>query len=66
MRELDAHILDARMDESVHVLLLPAPGEVLLRRGGHRHARKGESVLQVQLLLTANETLCRLSRRPSW
>jgi len=30
MRELDAHILDARMDESVHVLMLtgaPPPGE---------------------------------------
>jgi enoyl-CoA hydratase/carnithine racemase len=27
MRELDAHILDARMDESVHVLLLTGAGE---------------------------------------
>jgi len=30
MRELDAHILDARMDESVHVLVLtgaPPPAE---------------------------------------
>ena len=27
MRELDAHILSARMDESVHVLLLSGAGE---------------------------------------
>jgi len=27
MRELDAHILDARMDESVHVLMLTGAGE---------------------------------------
>jgi len=26
MRELDAHVLDARMDESVHVLLLTGAG----------------------------------------
>ena len=27
MRELDAHILDARMDESVHVLVLTGAGD---------------------------------------
>ena len=27
MRQLDAHILDARMDESVHVLVLTGAGE---------------------------------------
>jgi enoyl-CoA hydratase len=27
MRELDAHILDARMDEFVHVLMLAAAGD---------------------------------------
>ena len=27
MRELDAHILDARMDESVHVLMLTGAGD---------------------------------------
>ena len=27
MRELDAHVLDARMDESVHVLMLTGAGD---------------------------------------
>jgi enoyl-CoA hydratase len=27
MRELDAHVLDARMDESVHVLVLTGAGD---------------------------------------
>src|SRR5882672_7698831 len=33
MRELDAHILDARMDESVHVLLLTGAGEKFFAPG---------------------------------
>jgi enoyl-CoA hydratase/carnithine racemase len=44
MKELDSHVLDARFDESVHVLLITRRGrEVLLRGRGHRHARKGGS-----------------------
>ncbi|MGZ6126366.1 MAG: enoyl-CoA hydratase/isomerase family protein [Myxococcales bacterium] len=27
MRELDAHVLDARMDESIHVLMITGAGE---------------------------------------
>jgi enoyl-CoA hydratase/carnithine racemase len=54
-RELDAHILDARMDESVHVLMLtgarrPAdakkPHRVLLRRSRHRDAPEERAALQ--------------------
>src|SRR5258705_13803658 len=34
MRELDVHILDARMDESIHVLMLTGAGDKFLCAGG--------------------------------
>ena len=51
MRELDAAVLDARMDADVHVIVLTRRGrEVLLRRREHRDAQGRRSRVQVLLL----------------
>jgi enoyl-CoA hydratase/carnithine racemase len=43
------HVLEARMDESVHVLMLTGAGEKFFcAGGGHRDARKVRALLQVQ------------------
>ena len=41
MRELDAHVLDARMDESVHVIVISGAGTKFFCAGGrHRDAEE--------------------------
>jgi enoyl-CoA hydratase/carnithine racemase len=71
MRELDAHILDARMDESVHVLMLtgappPAdakkPTEFFCAGADIEMLRHSAPTFKYNFCLHANETLCRLEQ----
>src|SRR5436853_162100 len=65
MRELDAHILDARMDESVHVLLLSGAGEKFFCAGADiAMLEKANPYFKYNFCLHANETLCRLEQTP--
>ena len=76
MRELDAHILDARMDAAVHVILLtgarPAPGEPgkkpppeFFCAGADIKMLEGaDPYFKYNFCLHANETLCRLEQTP--
>src|SRR6266850_13283 len=73
MRELDAHILDARMDESVHVLVLtgappPAeakkPTEFFCAGADIEMLQKSAPYFKYNFCLHANETLCRLEQTP--
>src|SRR5437588_8096441 len=65
MRELDAHILDARMDESVHVLLLTGAGDKFFCAGADiAMLRKANPHFKFNFCLHANETLCRLEQTP--
>src|SRR2546421_10833173 len=65
MRELDAHILDARMDESVHVLLLSGAGEKFFCAGADIvMLEKANPYFKYNFCLHANETLCRLEQTP--
>jgi enoyl-CoA hydratase len=65
MRELDARILDARMDASVHVIVLRGAGEKFFCAGAD--IRMLESVtpeFKYAFCLHANETLRRLEETP--
>src|SRR5467141_2529153 len=65
MRELDAHILDARMDESVHVLMLTGAGEKFFCAGADiAMLEKALPYFKYNFCLHANETLCRLEQTP--
>jgi enoyl-CoA hydratase/carnithine racemase len=73
MRELDAHILDARMDESVHVLMItgappPAdakkPTEFFCAGADIEMLRHSAPYFKYNFCLHANETLCRLEQTP--
>jgi enoyl-CoA hydratase len=65
MRELDAHILDARMDESVHVLMLTGAGEKFFCAGADIKMLEGANAyFKYNFCLHANETLCRLEQTP--
>src|SRR2546428_10325425 len=73
MRELDAHILDARMDESVHVLMLtgappPAdakkPTEFFCAGADIEMLQTSDPSSKYNCCLHANETLCRLEQTP--
>jgi enoyl-CoA hydratase len=65
MRELDAHILDARMDESVHVLLLTGAGDKFFCAGADiSMLEKAAPYFKYNFCLHANETLCRLEQTP--
>src|SRR5437879_4528531 len=73
MRELDAHILDARMDESVHVLMLtgappPAdakkPTEFFCAGADIEMLQKSGPYFKYNFCLHANETLCRFEQTP--
>src|SRR4051812_13343172 len=73
MRELDAHILDARMDESVHVLMLtgapPPPDarkltEFFCAGADVEMLQKSAPYFKYNFCLHANETLCRLEQTP--
>ncbi len=76
MRELDAHILDGRMDESVHVLVLtgarPAPAEAGTKQAPEffcagadiKMLEGADPYFKYNFCLHANETLCRLEQTP--
>ena len=66
MRQLDAAVLEARMDDAVHVIVLRGAGEqVLLRGRQHPHARRpSRPRFKYYFCLHANETLNRLEQTP--
>src|SRR5438128_11057070 len=65
MRELDAHILDARMDESVHVLVLTGAGDKFFCAGADiAMLQTATPYFKYNFCLHANETLCRLEQTP--
>ena len=76
MRELDAHILEGRMDESVHVLVLtgarPAPAEAGTKQAPEffcagadiKMLEGADPYFKYNFCLHANETLCRLEQTP--
>jgi enoyl-CoA hydratase len=65
MRALDAQILDARMDESVHVLMITGAGEKFFCAGADIGMLQSASpYFKYNFCLHANETLCRLEQTP--
>src|SRR5438067_4437119 len=65
MRELDAHVLDARMEESVHVLVLTGAGDKFFCAGADiEMLQKSAPYFKYNFCLHANETLCRLEQTP--
>jgi enoyl-CoA hydratase/carnithine racemase len=65
MKELDAAILDARMDESVHVLVLTGAGEKFFCSGADVHMlNRATPAFKYSFCLHANETLNRLEQTP--
>ncbi len=65
MRELDAHILDARMDDGVHVLVLTGAGEKFFCAGADiRRLEEMTPRSKYAFCLHANETLSRLEQTP--
>src|SRR2546425_1660938 len=71
MRELDAHILDGRMDETVHVLMLTGappppdskkPTEFFCAGADVEMLQKSAPYFKYNFCLHANETLCRLEQ----
>ena len=65
MQQLDAAILKARMDESVHVLLLRGAGEKFFCAGASiSMLTEANPTYKYYFCLHANETLCRLEQTP--
>ena len=65
MRELDAHVLDARFDPSVHVLLIAGAGEKFFCAGADiKMLGSADPYFKYNFCLHANETLCRLEQTP--
>lgn len=65
MRELDEAILDARMDESVHVILLKGGGEKFFSAGADINMLSSVTpTFKYYFCLHANETLNRLEHTP--
>lgn len=65
MRELDAAILDARMDDSVHVLVLTGRGEKFFCAGADiGMLQRATPEFKYYFCLHANETLLRLEQTP--
>ena len=65
MLQLDAAILRARFDESVHVIVLTGEGEKLFCAGANiRMLETVDSTFKYYFCLHANETLCRLEQTP--
>ncbi len=65
MRALDAAVLDARMDESVHVLVLTGAGEKFFCAGADiRMLQNVTPEFKYAFCLHANETLQRLEQTP--
>ena len=65
MRQLDEAILRARMDESVHVIVLRGAGEKFFSAGASiSMLNKVEATFKYYFCLHANETLSRLEQTP--
>lgn len=65
MRQLDAAILDARMDSNVHVLVLRGAGDRFFCAGADIRMLQGaEPAFKYAFCLHANETLLRLENTP--
>src|SRR6267142_4011596 len=65
MRELDDAVLAARMDPSVHVLMLTGDGEKFFCAGANiATLRAATPEFKYAFCLHANETLCRLEQTP--
>jgi enoyl-CoA hydratase/carnithine racemase len=65
MRELDAHVLEARMNDAVHVLVLRGAGEKFFCAGANIQMLSRMSTrFKYYFCLYANETLCRLEQTP--
>jgi len=65
MQQLDAAILKARMDESVHVLVIRGAGEKFFCAGASiSMLTKADPAYKYYFCLYANETLCRLEQTP--
>lgn len=65
MRQLDGCILKARMDDSVHVIVLRGAGEKFFCAGaGIPMLTKAAPQFKYYFCLHANETLCRLEQTP--
>lgn len=65
MRELDAALLEARMDPSVHVLMLTGAGERFFCAGADiGMLDRADPTFKYYFCLHANETLCRLEQTP--
>ena len=66
MRELDAHVLDARMDAAVHVLVLTGARhgktEFFCAGADIKMLEKADPYFKYNFCLHANETLCRLEQ----
>src|SRR2546430_15883604 len=69
MRELDAHVLEARMDAAVHVLVLTGArhggkAEFFCAGADIKMLEKADPYFKYNFCLHANETLCRLEQTP--
>src|SRR3954462_6130714 len=65
MRELDAHVLDARFDPGVHVIMITGAGEKFFCAGADIKMLEGaDPCFKYNFCLHANETLCRLEQTP--
>jgi enoyl-CoA hydratase len=65
MQQLDAAILQARMDDNVHVILLRGAGEKFFSAGASiPMLAKVDPQFKYYFCLHANETLCRLEQTP--
>ena len=65
MKQLDAHVLDARFDPDVHVLFITGSGEKFFCAGADiRMLEKADPYFKYNFCLHANETLCRLEQTP--
>ncbi len=65
MRELDEHILTARFDENVHVILIRGSGEKFFCAGADINMlKRSDPYFKYYFCLHANETLHRLEQTP--
>jgi enoyl-CoA hydratase/carnithine racemase len=65
MKQLDAHVLDARFDPAVHVILITGAGEKFFCAGADiAMLEKADPYFKYNFCLHANETLCRLEQTP--
>lgn len=65
MRELDAAVLEARMDKGVHVIVLTGKGEKFFSAGANiKMLQAADPTFKYYFCLHANETLLRLGHTP--